>query len=331
MATPSVSVALCTHNGAAFVREQVESILGQTVPVTEVVLSDDASTDDTVAIVEAAVGAWPAPRPRLTVIRNSPALGVVANFEQAVLACTGDLIALSDQDDVWLPDKLERFVELFAAEPDLLLAHSDATLVTADRTPIPGSLLESLEATAVERRQLVDGRSFHALIRRNLVTGATVVFRRILLDSAAPFPRTWVHDEWLAIVAAALSRTVLIDDSLIEYRQHGGNQIGAGSIGMSDRLDRLREPREPRNRRLLDRARSLADRYPADAAVPADVARRVAAKLAHEERRSALPRMRIARLPGIARELVRGRYGAYGAGLQDVLRDAVQPARESTA
>lgn len=328
MATPSVSVALCTHNGAAFVREQVESILGQTVPVTEVVLSDDASTDETVAIVEAAVGAWPAPRPRLTVIRNSPALGVVANFEQAVLACTGDLIALSDQDDVWLPDKLERFVELFAAEPDLLLAHSDATLVTADRTPIPGSLLESLEATAVERRQLVDGRSFHALIRRNLVTGATVVFRRILLDSAAPFPRTWVHDEWLAIVAAALSRTVLIDDSLIEYRQHGGNQIGASAPTLAYKLGKLREPRSDRNRSLVARSVDLVERL--EQLGPAiDPGRLVhaRAKLAHERRRLALPSVRVARLPGVAAAVVAGRYGRFSRGILDAARDLVQPAR----
>jgi len=327
VAIPPISVALCTHNGAAFVREQVESILRQSVPVTEVVLSDDASTDDTVAIVEATIHEWPLPRPRLTVIRNAPALGVVANFEQAALACSGDLIALCDQDDVWRPDKLQRFVDLFATEPDLQLAHSDATLVTAERAPLPGSLLQSLEATPLERRELVDGRSYYALVRRNLVTGATVVFRRQLLEQAVPFARTWVHDEWLAIIAAALSRTRLIDESLIEYRQHGGNQIGAVKPTLGYKLRKLREPRSDRNLSLVARSADLVERLETlSASVDPGRMAYARAKLVHERWRLALPQRRIARLPGIVAAVVAGRYGKFSRGILDAARDLVQPA-----
>jgi glycosyltransferase involved in cell wall biosynthesis len=325
--SPSISVALCTHNGAPFVREQIESILAQTVPVSQIVLSDDASTDDTVDIVERAVRGAPAPRPELIVLRNVPALGVVANFEQAVRACTGDLIALCDQDDVWLPGKLARFVEAFGADPALPLAHSDATLVNADGMPLPDSLLGSLEATPAERRQLVDGLSFYALIRRNLVTGATVVFRRELLVSAVPFARSWVHDEWLAIIAAATSRTLLIDDCLIDYRQHGRNQIGARKPTLAYKLSKLREPRQDRNRGLVSRSRELVDRLESlGAAIDPVRLAHARSKLRHETWRLGLPSNPVLRAPRIALAVVSGRYGKFSRGVLDAVRDLVQPA-----
>lgn len=327
MTSPSISVALCTHNGAAFVREQIDSILAQSLPATQIVLSDDASTDDTVGIVERAVREWPLPKPELLVLRNVPALGVAANFQQAVLASTGDLIALCDQDDVWMPDKLARFAERFAAEPDLLLAHSDATLVSAERTPLPHSLLDSLEATPAERRHLVDGRSYYALIRRNLVTGATVVFRRELLEHAAPFAPSWVHDEWLAIVAAAISRTLLIDGRLIDYRQHGGNQIGASKPTLSYKLAKLREPRQERNQGLVARSTALVERLESlGSVIDASRLAHARAKLAHEKWRLALPSNPVLRAPRIAVAVVAGRYSRFSRGLMDAARDLLQPA-----
>jgi glycosyltransferase involved in cell wall biosynthesis len=327
MTTPTISVALCTHNGARYVREQVESILGQSRPADEIVLSDDASTDDTVAIVIATVESWPAPRPALTVISNSPALGVVANFEQATAACTGELIALCDQDDVWHEDKLARFAALFDAGPGLPLAHSDAALVTGDLEPLPDSLLASLEATAAERRELVDGRSYAALLRRNLVTGATAVFRAGLLEAARPFPAEWVHDEWLAIIAAALDRTELIDEELVDYRQHGANQIGAVKPTLRYKLGKLVEPRTDRNQRLVGRARVLVERLESLGAA-IEPARLAAArrKLAHERFRRGLPRARVLRVPAVVGAVVAGRYARYSRGIPDAVRDLLQPA-----
>jgi glycosyltransferase involved in cell wall biosynthesis len=109
-ARPSISVALCTHNGERFITEQVRSILAQSYPPAELVLSDDASSDRTVAVATAIVEEHNRDHGdvRLVVMENRPALGVAANFAQAIAACTGDLVALSDQDDRWAPERLER-------------------------------------------------------------------------------------------------------------------------------------------------------------------------------------------------------------------------------
>jgi hypothetical protein len=134
-----------------------------------------------------------------------------------------------------------------------------------------------------------------------------------------------VHDEWLAMVASVTGGLAVLPDRLIGYRQHGANQIGVTELGWSGRLAKLREPRTERNARLLARATDLADRLPGIAATGPDVSDRLAAKLAHERVRSALPAGRVRRVPQVIREWRTGRYARYGLGLQDALRDLVQP------
>lgn len=326
-----VSVAMGTHNGATHIAEQVQSILGQSVTPFELVVSDDASRDATVAIVEEVVAAHAGPAVELRILRNATALGVRDNFAQALAACRGAVIALSDQDDVWHPHRLERLLAGLGDPAAPAAVHSDARLVDASGDDLGETLFEAIGLTAGERAAIDAGHPLDVLLRRNVATGATMLVTRALRDAALPIPAGWIHDEWLAVVAAVEGRLTRVDEPLTDYRQHGGNQIGAGSIGMSDRVDRLREPRGPRNRRLLERAGSLAARYPVDGETAPEAARRIAAKLRHEERRSALPALRIGRLPGVVSELLRGGYRDFGGGLQDVLRDLVQPAVEPTA
>jgi glycosyltransferase involved in cell wall biosynthesis len=328
----TVSVALCTHNGAAYVAEQVGSILAQRPVPLEIVVGDDASTDDTVAIIERTVAearaADPALRTALTVHRREQPLGVVGNFAATLSGCRGDLVALSDQDDVWQPEKLARIVARFTDDPELLLVHTDARLVGGDGEPIGLSLLDALEATARERAGLESGDAFAVLMRRNLVTGATVVVRRSLVEKAQPFPSTWVHDEWLAVVAAAFGTLRLAPEELIDYRQHGTNVIGARRPTMADRLAKLREPRAERASRLVERSSVLLERLEGLGAAP----RRVAAargKLRHETARARLPRSRVARLPAVLGGTLTGRYWRYSRGPIDILRDLTQPAGET--
>jgi glycosyltransferase involved in cell wall biosynthesis len=330
-ATPAtVSVAMGTHNGAAHIEEQIAGILGQTLTPHELVLSDDASTDGTVEIVERMFATHRATHPdrdiRLRVLRNPVPLGVAGNFAQALAACVGDVIALSDQDDLWDPDRLERLVARLQGPPDVIAVHSDARLVDAQGHPLGSTLFGAIRLSGSERRAVDRGRAFEVLLRRNVATGATMALTRELRDAALPIPEGWIHDEWLAMVASIEGELRREDRALTGYRQHGGNEIGARRIGMSDRVDRLREPRSQRNRRLLVRAESLAERYPTTGDVPSAVAAQIAGKLRYERARSALPAARVARIPAIVAATVRGEYHRYGRGLQDVLRDTVQPA-----
>ncbi|MEN0083799.1 MAG: glycosyltransferase family 2 protein [Leifsonia sp.] len=315
-----MSVALCTHNGGRFVREQLASVLAQSRPSTEIVVSDDASTDDTMRVVEEVLQGS---RASFRMLRNDPAVGVTRNFEGAVKATSGELVALCDQDDVWHADKLLAASDALE-RTGALLAHSDANLVDERGAPLGQTLFQWLEVSAddLAREQTEEG--FSVLLRRNLVTGATVVFRRELLELALPFPEEWVHDEWLAIIAAATGRLVVVDRATIDYRQHGNNQIGVTEPHLRHKIARILGTDGERNRVLARKFAVLADRLDA-LDVPARVTELARRKAAFELRRSHLPAARWRRLVPVLRELRAGDYGEFASRRRaDALRDLLR-------
>ncbi|MBF0673468.1 MAG: glycosyltransferase family 2 protein [Salinibacterium sp.] len=326
MTTPSVSVALCTHNGAAYIEEQLRSILSQSAAVNQLVVSDDASSDDTLATVERV---WREAAPtaaELVVLRNETPLGVSANFAQALRACTSDIIMLSDQDDIWREDRVAAALRTHTSEPEALLVHSDARLVDAKGTDLGVTLFQALEVGARDLAQERTSEAFSFLLRRNIVTGATASVRRELLEAALPVPEDWVHDEWLALVAAARGRLDHIADTLIDYRQHGANQIGVSAPTLGYKVRRMLEPRGERNRTLARRSAALATRLD-ELDAEAALVQQAQAKHAFEQARALLPDSRIRRVPFILRLARSGGYERFASqGRLDIVRDLLQPA-----
>lgn len=319
------SVALATHNGAAYVSEQVESILRQSHRVNHVVLSDDDSADATVPLVTALLGEYPS-----TVFMNRPALGIRANFSQAIsaAAATGDIIFLCDQDDSWHGERVARVVEYFQAHPDHDLVFGDACLVDGQGEALGQSLFEQLPLLADERTAVLENRAFPVFLRRNLATGMTVALRRELWERAAPIPEGWLHDEWLAVVAAAEGRIGIIEEALVDYRLHGGNEIGVSRPTLRHKVSRVFTPRGDRNRGLQERTRILVHYLESRGEdIPGDVVDLARAKLRIETVRAGLPANRILRIIPVLRELTRGDYARYTSqGRLEVLRDLLQPA-----
>ena len=321
-----ISVALCTRNGARYLPAQIRSICTQMPLPREIVLSDDNSTDDTLAVVRDTLAqCGVAEQVTLRVFSNVPPLGVTRNFEQAVRACTHDLIVLCDQDDVWYPGRLARMAAQFEARPDLLLLHTDARLVDGDLKPLGSTLFHALEVQPAELAAIAQGEAFGVLLRRNLVTGATAMFRKTLLDAALPFAPEWVHDEWLAAVAAAVGRMDVLPEPTIDYRQHASNQIGARRLTLSEKMAKAFAERGDKHvarlRRaeaLLQRLRQLGDRVPA---------RYLAAqgdKVAHQRFRAELPAARPLRVLPILAEAARGRYARFGRGAHAIAQDLLE-------
>ncbi|WP_295979563.1 glycosyltransferase family 2 protein [uncultured Variovorax sp.] len=321
-----VSVALCTRNGARYLPEQLRSICAQEPLPQEIVVSDDGSSDDTLAVVrETLAQCGVADRIALRVFSNSPPLGVTRNFEQAVRACSHDLIALCDQDDVWHPGRLARMVAQFEARPDLLLLHTDARLVDGDLKPLGSTLFHALEVQPGELQAIAGGEAFGVLVRRNLVTGATTMFRRTLLDAALPFSPEWVHDEWLGAIAAAIGRMDVLPEPTIDYRQHGNNQIGARRLTLSEKVAKAFVERGDKHVARLRRAEALLQRLQqlGDRVRPAclDAQR---GKVAHQRFRAGLPAARPLRLLPILLEAARGRYERFGRGKQAIVQDVFE-------
>ncbi|WP_432729550.1 glycosyltransferase family 2 protein [Variovorax sp. W6] len=321
-----VSVALCTRNGARYLPDQVRSICAQEPLPREIVLSDDGSSDDTLAVVRDTLAqCGVADRIALRVFSNSPPLGVTRNFEQAVRACSHDLIALCDQDDVWHPGRLARMVAQFEARPDLLLLHTDARLVDGDLKPLGSTLFHALEVQPAELEAIASGEAFGVLLRRNLVTGATTMFRKTLLDAALPFAPEWVHDEWLAAVAAATGRVDVLPEPTIDYRQHGNNQIGARRLTLSEKVAKAFVARGDKHVARLRRAEALLQRLEQlGGRVRAGCLDAQRDKAAHQRFRAGLPAARPLRLLPILLEAARGRYERFGRGKQAIVQDVFE-------
>jgi len=198
----TVSVAMATYNGERYLLEQLESIAHQTRVPDEVVISDDGSTDKTVEIARR----WAQTAPMaVRWLINEARLGCCANFDRALAQTTGDIVCLSDQDDVWLPWKIARVLEEFKENPKVLL------------------VLNNQRITTHELRDT----GWTTFRRHNAGHGCCVSARRQLLELALPIPcdcdRDWVnHDHWLIRLATVLNRKQLIEEPLQLYRRHRG-------------------------------------------------------------------------------------------------------------
>ena len=313
-----LSVALCTYNGGRFLAEQLDSIGRQTRPPDELVVCDDASSDGSATIVRAFAGRAPFPV-RLEV--NESNLRSTRNFAKAIGLCAGDLIALADQDDVWLPHKLSTLEAAMAAAPDAGFAFSDADMVDERLAPLGYSLWEAVRFGRREQARFRNGGAFEALLRRYRVTGATMAFRSSFRGLVLPIPPAWVHDAWIALLLASVAPCAAVAERLIRYRQHARQQLGEKRRGLYGQFLVAR---------TMDRGvyAAVADRYDEAAArlrtaageIPGRVAR-VEEKAAHYRERAGMRDRGGWRLPAVAREAWRGRYGRYSLGWKAVAQD----------
>jgi cellulose synthase/poly-beta-1,6-N-acetylglucosamine synthase-like glycosyltransferase len=203
-----VSIALCTFNGARFLEEQLDSLLAQTYREIEIIVSDDASSDATVAILER----YAQRDPRIVIGVNDSNLGFAQNFEHALTRCNGAFIAPCDQDDVWLPDKIAVLVESIGTHS---LAYCDSKLVDEFGHPTGPRMSDIVPMlSTADQSPFAFG---------NCVSGHAMLFRRELVDHALPVPDGFFYDWWIAAVAASTGGIVFVDESLVLYRQHGRN------------------------------------------------------------------------------------------------------------
>src|SRR4051812_33917826 len=202
---PTISVALCTFNGAEYLPAQLASIAAQSRLPDELVVHDDASSDGTPALVEAFVAQAPFP---VRLHRHAERLGSIRNFDSAIAACAGDLIALSDQDDVWRPDKLRAIARRFDADAGVGLVFSDADLVDAALRPIGRRLWESIGFDRQRQHLWRQRGALTALVPGRIVTGATMAFRATFRPLVLPTPdgiAPMIHDGWIALAIAAVA------------------------------------------------------------------------------------------------------------------------------
>lgn len=344
-----ISVALCTYNGERWLDELLASLAGQEVLPAELVVCDDRSTDGTVQLIERFASDAPFPV-RLEI--NERNLGTTKNFELAISRCDGELIALCDQDDVWYSKKLLRAAEAFEQEPDLGYTFSDADMTDESGRPLDRRMWDAVGFFPSRRQAALEGRLLELLVVYTFVQGAAMTFRADLRELLLPIPHGWIHDAWIALVAAFVRPYRMIDEPLLRYRIHGGQEIGIPSSVMPDDEGwqkwrvRLQQAPEKVSLRKSDlhrqRRRTQAMLYDEAAEriggrAPVYIAKHGGAmqplsdqaladvrdRARHLRVRGFLPDGRLKRIRPIAEELRSRRYGRYSSGVLSALQDFV--------
>lgn len=202
-----ISIAMATYNGARYLKEQLDSFLWQTHPPDELVVTDDGSSDETLTILEKFAIKAPF---KVTVFKNEVRLGYAQNFAKALSLCSGDLIFLSDQDDIWFKEKIEVIARYAREYPDKFLLMNDAELALADGTPLGLTMLGQTLSLGLGRDEFT--------------TGCCMAIRRPFLRAVLPVPsEERAHDTWINSLALKLDAKLVVSCVLQYYRRHGAN------------------------------------------------------------------------------------------------------------
>lgn len=236
----TISCVMCTYNGEKYILSQLQSIAEQTKKISELVVFDDMSSDDTTNIIKK----WAKENLKINVKFhiNKQRLGPSTNFAKALEASSGDYIFFCDQDDVWKKNKVEiclrkmKEVEEKYGTNLPCLVHTDLEVVDQNLKTIAPSFLINQGLYHIKD----SGKQLSTLLAQNFVTGCTVLINRALKVTALPFPKNIImHDYWLALVAAASGKLVFVNETTIKYRQHGHNTVGAKKYISFDNLRRV--------------------------------------------------------------------------------------------
>lgn len=216
-----ISVCMATYNGEEFVRQQMESILVQLSDNDEVIVSDDNSTDGTLQVIESF-------RDSRIKIYNANFRNLIKNFEFAISKAKGDIIFLADQDDVWVPNKVEIITKALETK---MLVFTNAKMVDENLNVLQNTIYRTAKAKTGFWRNIV----------KNNYVGATMAFRREILTVAMPFPQHIpMHDQWLGILAEYKKNVVFLNQPLILYRRHANNVSNSGLVSDFSFLAQLR-------------------------------------------------------------------------------------------
>ncbi|TDD98633.1 glycosyltransferase [Flavobacterium cellulosilyticum] len=234
-----ISVALCTYNGSKYLKKQIDSILNQQGNILhEIVVCDDKSTDDTLKILTE----YKILHPTIFEIHiNEKNIGSTKNFEKAISICSGDYIFLSDQDDIWKNNKIQKILAVFNKNPNAEGVFSNADLIDKDNNPI--KTLTIWDSVFFLEKELPKPIDFFNVTSKNgnVVTGATLCIKKSIKSFIFPFADDDIlHDEKIADILALRKSLYYSIENLISYRIHDKQQVGMKNINRSVKKNRLK-------------------------------------------------------------------------------------------
>lgn len=204
----TVSIAMCTYNGSSFIEDQLKSIVAQTYPIKELLIFDDASTDSTTQILNRFALKYSF----IKVSVNTSNIGFTKNFEQAVKAASGDVIAIADQDDIWVETKIEKMINAWRIESSLIYC---GAVMFSNKLPTNPKLHAYY--------QQFEGTDARKILLRNTISGHALMIKREFLKKVLPFKEGVMYDWWMGLVAAYNGGVQFYPEVLVMQRKHSSN------------------------------------------------------------------------------------------------------------
>ncbi len=257
-----VAVLLAVYNGEGYLKEQIDSILNQTVNDIKIIIRNDGSTDGSADIIKHYVECYP---DRVSCISGEPTGSAAQNFAELLKLCDDsfDYIMFCDQDDVWLPQKAEKtLVAMKSAEGK----STDTPILVHTDLKVADSQLNVINESFFDFQKLIqDDITLPKMLVQNYATGCTVMINRALRQKCGQIPKGCImHDWWLALVAVIFGKLICLNEATMLYRQHSNNQVGAkasyGVAFIKRKLQTLNEVRKNYNATYIQ-ARLLLEYY----------------------------------------------------------------------
>ena len=218
--TPKIEILMATYNGETYIREQIDSIINQTYKNWVLLVRDDNSKDNTVSIIEE----YEQKDSRIRLLRDKKGnLGFVRNFEELMANSLEDFIMFSDQDDYWIENRIEKYIEIITnlSSEDMkkpLLIHSNSFICDKELNIKKEKFISNC----------AEDKEFDIVFFNYIVQGSTALINRKLVNLALPFSsKVTLHDRYLHLLAEFLGKRIFLNQSLMKYRQHDNNKIGA--------------------------------------------------------------------------------------------------------
>jgi glycosyltransferase involved in cell wall biosynthesis len=310
MGIKTISIALCTYNGERFLNDQLNSFCSQSRLPDELIICDDGSQDRTVQLIHNFIKKSPFP---VMFYKNERRLGYGKNFERTISLCKGDIIALSDQDDVWSHNRLARFAQIFLNDPTVGYAFCDAAVVD-DKLQNLNYTLWDVYMVSKKKRKYLPGEFTKILLgKMGPIAGCLLVIQSDIIRYALPLPDLWVHDDWIPFAGSLFSSVVMIPDLLNKYRLHSQQTCGLvqKKTSRSRYLSYIKEWENAQFRIINDN-----NFINCSSVLPL-----IDAKIKHLNARGHMAGNRLKRLPAIIRELCTFRYFKYSSGIKSLARD----------
>ena len=317
-----ISIALCTYNSEKYLPEQLNSFLSQIRPPDEVLVCDDASKDQTVNILKKFQATAPF---TVKIVENERNLGFNKNFEKAISLCTGEVIFISDSDDIWLPEKIARVLHQFQNNPKTQLVFSNEFLCDVSGKQLPQTFWQLNNFSEAEKKLFDLPLGYQILLRKTLAPGHTMAFRTELRQKILPFGTNWVFDAWILWIAKLSSEIKIISEPLVLYRQHGEQNIGLLSANRWQRLwERFNRAKRFKREDYLKLSKQSEELFQRACALNIPEQKALAllqqrADFYHSK--FYYPAMPLLRIPYIVKNLLLGNYSKFENGATSAIKD----------